>query len=207
MTIKESLKMLGATKKKIASGIYLISFNEQINMCKTLLRFAEHYESPQFRNKIFTLKEFRSWYKTTRNGKFTYYRDWAGFNIPSYAFRPFKQKLFKHLSQRETLLLSAISNIKEPFYIIVSEKNNTGTIQHEFAHGLFYMNEEYRNKVVKILSKLNLKKINKLLLNGGYCKEVLLDEANAYAIGGGSKWVTDDKRAIRKLKALFNKYR
>jgi hypothetical protein len=205
MTIKESLKKLGATKRKVAPNIYLISFDDSENMCKTLLRFAEHYESPKFRNKIFTLKEFKAWYKTTRNGKFTYYKDWAGFNVPSYVFTPFKQKKFSHLTQKEKLFLNLIHNLKEPFYIIVAKKNSSITIQHEMAHALFYLNKKYRSKAIKILSTYDMKEINEELLSNGYCKEVLLDEANAYA-SGGCEWLIKAPNLSKKLKALFNKY-
>ena len=205
MTIKESLKKLGATKKKVAPNTYLISFDNTVNMCKTLLRFAEHYESPKFRNKIFTLKEFKAWYKTTRNGEFTYYHDWGGFNVPSYVFESFRQKKFNPLSEREKSFLGAIHNLKGLFYIIASTKNNTRTILHETAHGLFYLNKEYRDKVVKILSKHDTKAACRTLLKGGYCKEVLPDELNAYILSG-DMWVIKDRRAIIRLKELFNKY-
>lgn len=204
-TIKESLKILGATKKKITNNIYLIRFDDRVNMCKVVLRFAEHYESPKFRNKIFTLKEFKKWYATTIESKrFTYYYDWAGFNIPSYSFAAFKEKKFNPLSYKEKLFLNIIKNLKEPYYIIVaSGKGKCSSTQHELAHGLFYMSEKYKKEVLKVLSKTNIKKFKKELLDHGYCKEVILDEINAYAIDGSAEI---DKRVCKKLKILFEKY-
>lgn len=205
MTVKTSLKKLGATKRKVAPNIYLISFDNITNMCMTLLRFAEHYESPKFRNKIFTLKEFKAWYRTTRDGKFTYYKDWAGYNIPSYVFVPFKQKKFHPLTIREKLFLNIIGNIKDPFYIIVATKGQKGTIRHELAHGLFYTNKKYKAQVLKILPQLNTKSVRKELLKVGYCKEVLQDEYNAFIVGG-DEWMFDEERVMTKLNKLFDKY-
>jgi len=205
MTVKESLKELGAIKRKMAPDIYLISFEDSLNMCMTLLRFAEHYESPKFRNKIFTLKEFKAWYKTTHNGYFSYYYDWAGFNIPSYAFVPFWQKKFNPLTKKEKLFLDVIRNIKEPYYIIAAVKGSKVTIRHEAAHGLFYTNETYRDKVTKIISGLDTKAAYKKLKKAGYCKEVLLDEFNANAVDG-NKWLLEDGKIKKDLNKLFHRY-
>lgn len=205
MSIKESLKQLGATKRKVAPSIYLVSFDDHVNMCKVLLRFAEHYESPKFRNKIFTLKEFKKWYKTTRDGHFTYYYDWMGFNIPSYAFVPFKQNKFNPLSKNEKLFLDVIKNIKEPFYIIAAPCGDSGTIRHEIAHGLFYTNPKYQKAVLNILKKVDTKKTFKKLKKAGYCNEVLFDEFNAFALDEGTYFIDDDK-IKKKLNNLFNKF-
>jgi len=56
------------------------------------LRFEEYYESPRFKGRIFTFDEYRKWYvknspKGKKTGRFTYYSDWSGFNIPSYALK------------------------------------------------------------------------------------------------------------------------
>ena len=147
MTIKESLKALGATKRKVAPNVYLVSFEDPHNMCKILLRFAEHYESPKFRNKIFTLKEFKAWYRTTIKGnKFTYYNDWAGFNIPSYAFKAFREQKFNPLSAKEKLFMNIINNLKEPFYIIAARKGHKNAIKHETAHDV--LSDEFNAYIV-----------------------------------------------------------
>jgi len=202
--VKESLVKLGATKKKVAPNVYLLLFDDRQNMCKTFLRFAEHYESPQFRNKIFSLSEFKEWYKTTRNGKFTYYDDWGGFNVPSYVFVPFRDGRFKYLSDKEKLLLNSISKIKEPFYLIAAQKGTSQTIQHELSHGLFYTNEEYRENVLKLVEQFDHTEAHEYLIKQGYCEEVIQDELNAYAVSGRVK--VDDEFS-KQAKKLFKKYR
>lgn len=81
-------------KKKITDKINLLVFENQKELASTFVRFQEHYESPEFAGKTFSLEEFKEWYiknseKGRETGEFTYYEDWSGFNIPSYVMRPF----------------------------------------------------------------------------------------------------------------------
>jgi hypothetical protein len=90
----------------LVDRIHLLTFDNQIDLTSTFLRFQEHYESPFFKGKYFTLDEFKEWYiKTSPNGKksgkFTYYTDWGGFNIPSYILKPFYNGAFNPLSENE----------------------------------------------------------------------------------------------------------
>ena len=93
--------------EELIENIYHVSFPTRKEAASTFLRFQEHYESPQFRGKIFSLDEFKEWYtanseKGKAKGKFTYYDDWGGFNIPSYILEPFYKGLFNPLSEKES---------------------------------------------------------------------------------------------------------
>ena len=46
-----------ATIKEICHNIYHIDFPTQHLMCSSLIRFEEHYESPKFKGKVFSLEE------------------------------------------------------------------------------------------------------------------------------------------------------
>jgi hypothetical protein len=84
----------GITKHKVAEGIYLLRFKTQYELTSTFLRVQEHYESPQFHGRIFTLEQYMDWY-VADNGAFTYFQDWSGFNVPSTAFQPFYEGVKK----------------------------------------------------------------------------------------------------------------
>jgi len=45
-------------KRDLSDKIHLMIFDNQKELTTTFLRFQEHYESPKFRGKIFSLKEF-----------------------------------------------------------------------------------------------------------------------------------------------------
>ena len=176
--------------EEILPKIYHINFKTQKELTSTFLRFQEYYESPKFRNKVFTLKEYKKWYiKNSEKGKkfnkFTYYCDWSGFNIPSYILKPFYKGKFNPLSKKEKNLLRVFTNIKGDFYII-GTFGLKKTLKHEIAHGLFYTNNSYKKEILKVLSKINKEcqnKLNKYLSDsGGYHKNSWQDETQAYLL-------------------------
>ena len=63
--------------KKITDKIILVSADSQEELNRTFLRFQEHYESPEWKGKIFTDGQFRAWY-SEKYGANTYERDWSG---------------------------------------------------------------------------------------------------------------------------------
>jgi hypothetical protein len=190
-------------------------FPTKEEMCKTMLRFAEHYESPEFRGKIFTLDEFKAWY--SKGGEFTYYTDWGGYNIPSYAFKPFKEGSFKNLTEDEKSVLAVLPNSE--FYLIATDETDYA-LRHEMAHAFYYLNPDYAiqvREILKDLPKINL--VMKALEEKGYHPSVLLDEVHAYLIDGlqylnqhtsvknSLGWMTMIKYWFksRKLNKLFDK--
>lgn len=194
---------------EIIPEIILLVFDNQYDITSTFLRFQEHYESPEFAGKIFTLEEYKNWY-TKEMGSFTYYTDWNGFNIPSYILRPFKTGKFGILSDRENLLLDLLDYHEEPFYVIGVHKENLRgfekTLKHEIAHGLFYTDKDYKDKVLRLLEGRQLNGLKKFLReSGGYNESVILDECHAYHISG-SKKIDDvlDSDLKESLLELYN---
>ncbi|MFC1774812.1 ABC transporter ATP-binding protein [Nanoarchaeota archaeon] len=170
--------------KTITKKIFLLIFENQYEITSTFLRFQEHYESPEFRGKIFTLEEYKEWYSTIK-GSFTYYTDWHGFNIPSHILKPFYEGKFDPLSEKEKKLLGLFKDKKGKFYIIGIHKGVpvSSLLNHEIAHGLFYTDEKYKDSVLEILSKYDIGDIKeKLRKSGGYHEDVLDDEVHAYSL-------------------------
>lgn len=145
---------------KLADKIHLLTFDSQQNIASTFCRFQEHYESPNFREKIFSLEEFQKWYiqnspNGRKTGDFTYYSDWNGFNIPSSTLQPFYDGRFNPLSDAEKRILDMFENETGVFYIIGIHKGTEKIdqlLRHETAHGLFYTNDDYRTQVLSLLS-------------------------------------------------------
>ena len=88
-------------KKQLFRGLIHLEFNSQQDLTSSLLRFQEYYESPKYRNKPFLFNEFYEWYKKTRNGKFSYLTDWAGFNFPTSILKVFLNGDMGNLTTRE----------------------------------------------------------------------------------------------------------
>lgn len=177
--------------KEIARHIYHVKFSTRYDLTSTFLRFQEHYESPEFRGKYFSLAEYKKWYiKNSRHGKetgkFTYHDDWSGFNFPSKVLKPFYSGKFDPLSKQEKEILTLFKEIKGRFYVIGTYGNKRHTLKHEIAHGFYYTDDAYRNSVLDILRRIpkeDRKCINTFFsVSGGYHKSVFDDETHAYLL-------------------------
>ena len=94
-------------------------------MCSTVVRIAEYFESPEFKGKIFKLDQFKKWYMKSQNKKkFTYYKDWSGYNIPSKELKPFLDGEFDPLNWKEKQFLEIFRNVKGRFYIICTYRRD-----------------------------------------------------------------------------------
>lgn len=202
--------------RRVTGHIFLLIFETRRDIASTFLRFQEYYESPKFKGKIFTLEEFKKWYinnspRGKKTGKFTYYSDWDGFNIPSRVLEPFFKGNFDPLSDKETRILHLFKNKRSEFYIIgvpKKIKNMTDIIRHETAHGLFYTNKNYRKEVMKVMRSFDLRDIKKAIsAKGNYHKSVLDDECQAYALGCGKDLKTRIPQELqRRLRDIYNKH-
>jgi len=175
--------------KNIAPKIYWIDFDTQEELAMSFLRFQEHYESPGFKDKIFTLGQYREWYKTTRShGEFSYAKDWDGFNVPGYAFKAFIDGTFDPLTEQENKLLTAMAlggiDFDKDFYLVGTYSGEIDILEHEICHALYYVNSEYRNKMNELMSQYDLSSLHSVLIDMGYHKDLCEDEAHAYICTG-----------------------
>ena len=119
-------------KVRVAEGIFLARFATQYELASTFLRFQEYAESSRFAGRIFSIEEFMDWY-ASQFGKFSYFEDWTGFNVPSTALEPFFAGRFDPLLEKEKRLLALFKKERKPFYIIgvtESSSRDDAGIQH-----------------------------------------------------------------------------
>jgi hypothetical protein len=194
-------------KRKIAKGIYLLQFKTQYELAATFLRVQEHYESPRFHGRIFSLEEFMDWY-AERYGNFTYYEDWAGFNVPSTALQPFYQGKFDPLSAKEKKFLRLFEGLRERFYVIGIYDSGKDSLTHELAHALFFVDERYRNAVRKAMRGYDTTKLARQIADAGYARHVVPDEIQAYIISPSGKLRAPPALAPlrQELRALFRRH-
>ena len=184
--------------EELTGSIVHLSYKSQRKLASTFLRFQEHYESSEFRGRVFELEDFMWWYMNNteegvEKGKFTYGKDFEGFNIPSVALEPFYGGKFNPLSKKERKILELFEKRRgQRFYIIATyksdgKKRQRKTLKHEIAHGLFYTNPRYKEEVLRVLNKIDAKKLREIkhfLKNEKYHPDVLQDETHAYIISG-----------------------
>ena len=189
---------------ELIPGVYFYRFDKQSESAPTFMRIQEHFESPEFRGKVFSQAEYEAWYKTTNeDGVFSYYTDWSGFNFPSYVLDAFYDGRFTEITARERRVLDAFRRKHqrgEKFYVIGTSRHRTNTDQkpmtaqqarerelvvtrHEIAHAMYYRIPEYRQAVDEVLltipPKFKAKLYDFLSNSGGYHDSVLQDELHA----------------------------
>jgi len=197
--------------KTILPNLYCLFSETLEKQGKTFVRFQEHYEGPEHKGKIFTIKEYKQWFrKTLGNGRYTYNTFYCGFNLPDTIFEPFLNGKFDPLSKEEKELLALVKDLPKPFYIIgvcSNEADYTSHLEHEIAHGFFYLNKKYKNYMLKRVNELSsslLKIIKASLKENGYCKNVYNDEIQANMIHTNNPDIIK-LEAVKKAKAYFKK--
>lgn len=99
------------------------------------------------------------------------------------------------------------------FYVIGTfDGGSDDVLEHEKAHGLYYSNSSYKEKVDSLLNEYNkeLGAVQKMVLGLGYHESVLNDEVHAY-ISTGTDYLDKESISYPKklhfsLKALREKY-
>jgi hypothetical protein len=200
-------------KREIKPRVFLLKFKTQYQLAATFLRFQEHYESRKFAGKVFTIEEFMDWY-VQENGRFSYFEDWAGFNVPSAALVPFSSGDFDPLLEKEKQLLELFQNESGDFYIIgvlnKGDQVDTETLAHELVHAKFHLDKKYRREVLAAIKRHDTVSLEEHLGGMGYHRRVLKDEVNAYLVSGDEdlprKFTSKLKRLKKELISLHQQY-
>jgi hypothetical protein len=195
-------------KSKVGKGIYLLRFKTQYQLTATFLRVQEHYESPRFRGRIFSLEQYMDWY-AKRYGNFTYYQDWSGFNVPSTAFQPFYEGKFDPLSEKEKQLLGLFNDLRERFYVIgIYDSGAKDSLTHELAHALFFIDDRYREAVREAMRGYDTSALARQIAEAGYAKHVIPDEIQAYIVAPSGELAAAPrlKPLRQELRALYKQH-
>jgi hypothetical protein len=196
----------------------------------TFLRYQEKYESPnpKFRNKDFTILDFMEWYAKDHDGVFTYTRDWGGFNIPSKIFEGSWYQKIPDKNKYDQFMLSVYYDIwhdikygdnsfwttgkptgNNPKYYLIGAKESL-CLDHEIAHGLYFLNADYRKKMnalVKALPHSVATKMHNWLLSIGYTWQVIKDETQAYFATGAPENLKIAKKYLKPFEEVYKNAR
>jgi len=173
--------------KLVGPNIYCIVASNYRLLAQTFVRIQEFYESPfkQIRGKHFTLSFFKKLYSKDR-GYFSYYEDWAGFNVPGHVVIDFFNT-FVDLSPKEKCLKKLLQKAlmsNEKFYVIgIPKRSHQDVFSHELAHAFYYTSIKFKRMMMHVTRKLSLKikrQIFAKLKEIGYNGSVRFDELQAY---------------------------
>ena len=164
--------------------IFLFLGDSPTDLGRPFVRLQEFYESPSklFRRKLFTLKKFKDWYCKTQStsGKFTYYRDFNGYNVPGDVVLAFFCLYADRLSSDEMALLKMLTETSKDFYVIGAPADSATTIDHELAHAFWYLFREYREAMMSMMEPYELAPVHRYLKASMYAPDMMADEASAY---------------------------
>lgn len=206
--------------RKISDRIVLVSADSQVELCRTFMRFQEHYENPEFKGKTFTEGQLRAWYASNSDsGASTYEHDVFGFNIPSFVLDPFIKGLFDPLTPLEAELVSLFRYRQDNFYLIGAQEDGIdqafNALEHEICHGLYFTEPAYRKACLAIVDKhrSELDPVLEYLKKKLYHPDVFDDECHAF-ISADLDWLKEKRgvdalhlrpaqKALRKVRARF----
>lgn len=182
------------TTKEIFPHLIHFHFDTQYEITSSMMRMQEFYESPNksIRGKYFEVEDYMDAYANTM-GNFTYTVDWTGFNVPGNIVTKFFKVFDGNLLAKEVRLKNVLIEAKETagindnkFYLIASyddKKEGKGVLEHEIAHGLYYLNTEYKSKMLKVITSMPDKTrelLHEGLIGKRYTDHVIFDEIQAY---------------------------
>jgi len=187
--------------KEILPQIFALKIEDGYQRAMLFLRSQEFYESafPQIRGKHFDIFEFMEIYKEWKLlDHFSYPADWAGFNVPGAII----EECIGHVLDQangisatpyDKIMGDIVKGIRSKigseakFYLLGVDAFESRTMNHELAHGLYHVNEEYKTRTSELVSALPSKVFEGMrehLLGMGYCEEVIPDEIQAYMATG-----------------------
>jgi hypothetical protein len=180
----------------------VLVYKTSYELMYSLGRFQEFYENPVLAGNVFSRQDLQDWQPD-------YYVKWGGCNFPWHVAKEIgivnrdKWNLDRHE-------VEAFINMKEDRYVVgvhlEAGKNMVDILKHERAHAFFHAFSDYQKKIRKLADqqpKITTKVFNRLR-KMGYGDNVLLDEYQAYAIGGVDPKgpVKEDSQVVRYVSKL-----
>ena len=205
------------TKKPIDNCL-LFEFYTQKDLALSFCRVEEFYEgNPKVNGKYLTLEDFLDNFMD-KNGKVNYFEYWSGFNIPGNIFTQWFRMKASDKTKWEIALAEEVSkklDMTRPYYVIGGKKGDMEVIDHEIAHALYYMNNNYKASMVDLIytfyktDRKNYTKVVKKLKKMGYGENVIKDEVQAYMSTSTTKELKEnfelDMDSIKNIRTSFRK--
>lgn len=208
----------------LSPQILLFEGYTQKELALTFFRIEEFYESPLsgLNGQKFSVFDFL-YQSMDIDGNIDYFSFWAGFNFPGHIVKDWWNLHSDWTPYEEQLIRQIRLNVDtgKKFYVIGALEKDTETIDHELAHALYYMDNEYEKEIEDLNQEMivfhldQLQKMEDYLLSIGYSKKVFYDELQAYLITEPKEALVEDfgvdydkiEYMILRYKEVFEKYK
>jgi hypothetical protein len=211
-TLQEFTMGFGHKISQLSSmGLWLVTASSKFDLGMLFWRVQEFYESPnpELIGRPFSLLDYMKWYSDhcSEENSFTYFSDFEGYNVPCEVIQRCNECKHPDFNRYDALMMAISREIEYrqggKYYLIGALQNDVETLDHEIAHGIYYLFPEYKaamNKLVDLLGPHRDVMFKALKsLSGGYTDAVLYDEAQAYM----STWLTDGMESLEFLRKPF----
>lgn len=205
--------------RQIIPKIFAIKIEDGYQRAMLFLRSQEHYESafPSIKNNHFDVFEFMEIYRKWKKlDYFSYPDDWGGFNVPGHIVENCVNHVldarnglfptpYDYIMKGIMVFVKRGLNENDRYYLIGVDKFKGRTMDHEIAHGLYYVNDMYRDSVSKLIleiPKTTYTKMRNIILDMGYAESVIDDEIQAYLSTGLTSEMSKIK-GINKIEKIF----
>jgi hypothetical protein len=202
--------------------IFAVVIKDDKLRSRVFLRYQEFYESDSdsFRGKSFKWNDYIKFYKEkTKRDYFSYHEDFAGYNVPCDTIEACKAKI-PDLNIYDMIMFSVTDTIKKlvgdsPYYLIGIDQDNgddPSLIFHEVAHGLWFSDPDYKNKMTEQINNMDPKVKDKMIDKikaYGYGDNVYMDELQAYmatGLGSEMRLIKNIKPEMVPFNNIFMKY-
>ena len=205
---------------QIHPHIFVVEVDNKYDLGMTFLRAQEFYESVNdaFRGKVFSIFSYMDWYAKgySEEKGFTYTIDYRGYNVPSTALNDC-YRTYKGHTPHDDMMLNIMKTISDlgtsRYYLLGTSMGDAATLEHEMAHGLFFVNEQYRKTMEHHVSLLPIRTELFAFLKEemGYADAVHVDETQAFMSTGLSdafeEKMDEYKKFVGPFEETFKQYR
>ncbi len=202
---------------RLRERLYELRFDDQYEMCMTFLRYQEFYESPRFEKRKFTLAQYMSWYvkDQSKDGSFSYPRDWGGFNIPADIIARVQELGIDDGNHYDMLMgsLYQIIAAQDDDAYLIGVTRGAQLDAHETTHAMWHIDDVYRREAKKLLDTepALVSKLITALKARGYTDVTALDEVQTYLTTGDGLFKEHKKapgyrKLQKRLKELHGKH-
>jgi hypothetical protein len=164
-------------------------------------RYQSHYEDLEYKDQLVTLVDYMEHYaKNYGKGVFTFTNEWVGFNVPGDVMIEVSNADLPDLNKYDIQMraLTQVAQKEETnhkFYFIGTYREGEGkkkesiegSLDHELAHALYHVDDEYRELMDGLLDEVprkNYKTAWSAMQKMRYHPAVCRDEVHAYCTTG-----------------------